>query len=166
VTGATGKTGGAVVAYALDHKIPPPIVFAIIAIAMWAVAQLEPAVLIDRTLRLGAAGIFGLSGLAILALGVLAFRKAKTTIDPVRIKSASSVVTGGVFRYTRNPMYVGFTTLLIGWAFYLTDLWTIPGPVVFILFITRFQIIPEERAMSLKFGREYDEYRKRVRRWL
>jgi protein-S-isoprenylcysteine O-methyltransferase Ste14 len=63
-------------------------------------------------------------------------------------------------------MYVGLTAELLGWAVWLSNPWVFLGPVAFMLYITRFQIIPEERAMSLKFGRDYDEYRKRVRRWL
>ena len=133
---------------------------------MWIVAPLEPAVRIDRDLRLAVAGIIALSSLIVLALGILAFRKAKTTIDPVRIDLASSVVTHGVFRYTRNPMYVGLTGLLLGWGVLLAAPWGLLGPAAFVLFINRFQIIPEERVMASKFGRDYEEYHKRVRRWM
>jgi len=98
--------------------------------------------------------------------GMLAFRRAKTTINPVQIDAASSVVSNGVFRYTRNPMYVGLTAALTSWAVWLAVPWTLLGPVVFALFIHRFQILPEERVMSARFGREYDEYRLRVRRWM
>ncbi len=150
----------------LEHKIPPPILVPVIGAAMWAVAQLRPSLPIDRNLRLVAAMPFVLSGLSFLALGVLAFWKAKTTIDPVRIEAASSFVSDGVYRYTRNPMYVGFAGLLVGWALYLAVPYALFGPVGFTLFINLFQIIPEERVMSSKFGRDYDEYRKRVRRWL
>jgi protein-S-isoprenylcysteine O-methyltransferase Ste14 len=75
-------------------------------------------------------------------------------------------VTGGIFRYTRNPMYVGFTSLLVGWACYLSVPWLLFEPIAFAIFITRFQIIPEERVMSVKFGQDYTDYRQRVRRWL
>jgi protein-S-isoprenylcysteine O-methyltransferase Ste14 len=150
----------------LEHKIPPPILVIMIGLAMWAASRLAPAIANSRDLSLVLAGIFGLLGFSMLGSGFLAFRKAKTTIDPVRIESASSVVTGGIFAYTRNPMYVGFTALLVAWASYLAIPWTLLGPVFFVLFITRFQIIPEERVMSSKFGPAYDEYRKHVRRWL
>jgi len=86
--------------------------------------------------------------------------------SPLEPEAATSLVTGGIYRYTRNPMYVGFAALLLGWAVYLAVPWVLLGPVAFILFITRFQIIPEERALSSKFGRQYGEYQERVRRWL
>ncbi len=150
----------------LEHKIPPPILAILIGLAMGAASWMAPPIAIERYLRLFLPGILGLLGCSFLASGFLAFQKARTTIDPVRIDAASSVVTGGIFAYTRNPMYVGFTSLLLAWASYLAIPWTILGPIFFALFITRFQIIPEERVMSAKFGPTYDEYRKRVRRWL
>ncbi len=150
----------------LEHKIPPPILVILIGLVMWATSWLAPVIEVSRDLRLGLAGIFGLLGFALLASGFLAFQKARTTIDPVRIEAASSMVTSGIFTYTRNPMYVGFTALLLAWSTYLAIPWTLLGPLFFVLFITRFQIIPEERVMSAKFGPAYDNYRKRVRRWL
>jgi len=99
-------------------------------------------------------------------LGVRAFRQAKTALDPTTPEKASSVVTNGIFSYTRNPMYLGLTAVLVGWAVWLSVPWVLLGPVTLMLYLTRFQIIPEERIMSSKFGRNYDEYRKRVRRWL
>ena len=150
----------------LEHKVPPPIVVAAIGAAMWAAARLAPALEIEDSLRLAIGGAIALLGLVVTVLGVLAFRQAKTTIDPVNITAASSLVTGGVFQHTRNPMYVGFTIALVGWAMYLAVPWVLLGPIVFVLFVTRFQIVPEERVMSSKFGQEYSSYRERVRRWL
>jgi protein-S-isoprenylcysteine O-methyltransferase Ste14 len=63
-------------------------------------------------------------------------------------------------------MYLGLTAVLVGWAVWLSVPWLFVGPAALMLFLTRFQIIPEERVMSAKFGRDYDDYRKRVRRWL
>jgi protein-S-isoprenylcysteine O-methyltransferase Ste14 len=101
-----------------------------------------------------------------VVLGMLAFRRAKTTINPVNIGAASSIVTSGVYRYTRNPMYVGLALMLVSWAVHIAVPFTLVGPVVFMLFITRFQIIPEERVLTSKFGGEYRKYQERVRRWL
>ena len=150
----------------LENKIPPPIVCLIVAIAMWMTATLSSAISIEHTLRLAVAILFGVFGLVIASLGFRAFGAAKTTISPVNIEAASSLVTSGVYRYTRNPMYVGLTSLLIAWAVYLAAPLTILGPLAFVLYITRFQIIPEERALSRIFGRSYDDYRAQVRRWL
>lgn len=152
--------------HALEHKVPPPIVAALVGAAMWAAARIAPALQIEGNLRFAIAGAFFLLGVIVTALGFMAFRRAKTTINPLEPEAATSLVTGGIYRYTRNPMYVGFAALLLGWAVYLAVPWVLLGPVAFILFITRFQIIPEERALSSKFGREYGEYQERVRRWL
>ena len=150
----------------IEHKIPPPILVIMVGLAMLAGTWHASPIDISGELRLFLTVLLGIIGVGLLAAGFLAFRKAETTIDPVRIEAASTVVTGGIFAYTRNPMYVGFTALLLALASYLAVPWTLLGPVFFVLFITRFQIIPEERAMSAKFGLAYDEYRKRVRRWL
>ena len=94
------------------------------------------------------------------------FWRNKTTINPVDLESASALVTSGVFRFSRNPMYVGFTAMLVGWAVCLAAPWALVGPVAFVLFTNRFQIIPEERVMRDKFGQAYDDYQAQVRRWI
>jgi len=94
------------------------------------------------------------------------FWRNKTTISPVDLESASALVTSGVFRFSRNPMYVGFTAMLVGWAVCLAAPWALVGPVAFVLFTNRFQIIPEERVMRDKFGQAYDDYQAQVRRWI
>ena len=152
--------------HALEHRIPPPLVFALVGAAMWAVARVTPAMEIAGGLRIAAAAILALFGLFIAVQGFAAFGRAKTTVNPVNIEAASALVTDGVFRYTRNPMYVGLAALLAGWAIYLAAPWAFLGPVAFALFITRFQIIPEERVLRAKFGGDYDTYLQQVRRWL
>jgi protein-S-isoprenylcysteine O-methyltransferase Ste14 len=109
--------------------------------------------------------IFGVGILLILA-GVYAFQKAKTTVNPTKPAAASSVVTSGVYRLSRNPMYVGFLLALIGWATFLSH--TLPFLLLpaFVAYMNRFQISPEERALSAKFGDEYETYKQAVRRWL
>jgi protein-S-isoprenylcysteine O-methyltransferase Ste14 len=151
---------------ALENKVPPPIVALLIGTAMWAVARLSPLQEGESPLRLVTAYCLAGLGILVLALGVLAFRRANTTINPVKIEEASSIVTNGIYRYTRNPMYVGLALLLAGWAVHIAVPFVLLGPVVFILFITRFQIIPEERVLTSKFGGEYRKYQERVRRWL
>jgi protein-S-isoprenylcysteine O-methyltransferase Ste14 len=141
--------------HALEHKIPPPVVCLLVGALMWAATGVAPAIAIDRGLRLGLAGTLAALGLVAGASGFLAFGRAKTTIDPVKIDAASALVTDGVYRYTRNPMYLGLAALLAGWAVYLATPWTLLGPIAFALYITRFQILPEERAMTAKFGAAY-----------
>ena len=151
---------------ALENKVPPPIVALLIGAVMWAVERWSPLPEGGSPSRLAIS--FGLAGLGVLVvvLGMLAFRRAKTTINPVNIGAASSIVTSGIYRYTRNPMYVGLALMLVGWAVHIAVPFVLMGPVVFMLFITRFQIIPEERVLTSKFGGEYRKYQERVRRWL
>jgi protein-S-isoprenylcysteine O-methyltransferase Ste14 len=151
---------------ALELKVPPPLAALLFGVAMWAAARLLPAVDVPGQLRFAIASACAGIGVILAILGVWAFRQAKTTVNPVNPEKASSVVTGGVYSYTRNPMYVGLTALLVGWAIWLSAPWVFLGPVAFMLYLMRFQIIPEERIMSAKFGRDYDDYRNRVRRWL
>jgi len=150
----------------LELKVPPPIVAVVVGVAMWGVAHLLPAVQLAAQWRLMLAGLCAGFGVIVALLGVWAFRQAKTTVNPVTPEKASSVVTDGIFSYTRNPMYVGLTAELVGWAIWLSAPWALLGPVALMLYLTRFQIAPEERVMSSKFGGAYDDYRKRVRRWL
>ena len=151
---------------ALDNRIPPPIVVVLVGAIMWLAAFFTPYQVWPSAWRLVvAAGIFA-AGLIIGGSGIVAFGRAKTTIDPINLQAASVLVTGGIFRFSRNPMYVGFAGLLTAWAIYLAVPWTLIGVAAFVLYIWRFQILPEERVMSAKFGAAYSNYQSRVRRWL
>jgi len=98
--------------------------------------------------------------------GVVSFRRAKTTVNPLRPEASAALVSTGVYSFTRNPMYLGMALVLFAWAAYLSSIWSLVGPVLFALYITRFQIVPEERALERLFGASFAEYKKRVRRWL
>ena len=150
----------------LEHRIPPPIVGLLIGAAMWPIAKASPLVALSSQARWVIAALFVVAGLIITLLGGAAFRQAQTTVNPLKPESASTLVMVGVYRYTRNPMYVGFALVLIGWAVYLLAPLALVGPALFALFITRFQIMPEERALSAKFGQQFFEYQAQVRRWL
>jgi protein-S-isoprenylcysteine O-methyltransferase Ste14 len=150
----------------LENRIPPPIVVLVFGAVMWTAAGNAPRLGAGGAIRIGLAGLVFAAGLIMAGFGVRAFRRAATTIDPVHVDAASALVTAGIFRYSRNPMYVGFTAMLVAWAIFLGSPWGLLGPAMFVLFLTRFQIAPEERAMQAKFGTAYSEYQKRVRRWL
>jgi protein-S-isoprenylcysteine O-methyltransferase Ste14 len=150
----------------LELKVPPPIAAVLVGAAMWGAAHRLAAVDLTGQWRFAIAVVCAALGFVVAFSGFLAFHRAKTTVSPIHPQAASSVVTDGVYGYTRNPMYVGLTALLTGWAVWLSVPWLFLGPAALMLFLTRFQIVPEERVMSSKFGREFDEYRKRVRRWL
>ena len=150
----------------LDNRIPPPFMTMIVALAMWGATYLAPPLALGSGLRYALLAFFLVLGGLFGFPAFLAFGRAKTTIDPVNIDRASTIVTSGVYRFTRNPMYVGLTCLLLSWAAYLSTPWSLLGPLFFVAYITRFQILPEERAMQAKFGAEYSAYRSRVRRWI
>lgn len=114
----------------------------------------------------GLAVLVALAGAATCALGVLSFRRARTTVNPLAPERASALVAEGIYRYSRNPMYVGFAQLLLGWALWLGSLSALLVLPLFVLWMNRFQIAPEESALEQLFGDEYRRYRQSVRRWL
>jgi protein-S-isoprenylcysteine O-methyltransferase Ste14 len=97
---------------------------------------------------------------------VLAFRRAQTTVNPLTPQATSSLVTTGIYRYSRNPMYVGLLFVLAGWGCYLANGLALLVLPLFVASMTRWQIIPEERFMAAKFGAEFEAYKRSVRRWL
>ena len=116
--------------------------------------------------RLVAVAVLTAAGIAFDLLGLFAFGAARTTINPLRPERTSSLVTGGIYGVSRNPMYVGLALILLAWAVYLSALLPFAGPAIFALYITRFQIQAEERVLTGIFGEEYASYCSRVRRWL
>ena len=150
----------------LELKIPPPVIALLAALAMWAISRSTPLLGVPGNVRLLAAGTLALVGIASAVAGVVTFRRAGTTIHPHRPQETSALVISGVYRLSRNPMYVGLLFVLVAWSVFLSSAWSLLGPFAFVLYISRFQIIPEERVLSAKFGEAYDSYKARVRRWL
>jgi len=150
----------------LEAKVPPPAVAAVVALAMWCISLVASPVQMPAALRLAACAAVALVGLAFSAAGIVSFRRAHTTVNPTKPEAASSLVTSGIYRVTRNPMYVGLSFVLVAWAVFLASPWALVGVLAFVLYIGRFQIEPEERALSKRFGAEYAAYQARVRRWL
>lgn len=150
----------------LELKVPPPIVALILALLMWLTPAVAGLVQIPLTTRVLGAVVLACIGQGIGFAGVAAFRRAKTTVNPVKANLASSLVVQGVYRWTRNPMYVGFLLTLLGWTVFLANPFALLWVALFVLYITRFQIIPEERVLVSLFGDEYEAYRERVRRWV
>jgi protein-S-isoprenylcysteine O-methyltransferase Ste14 len=150
----------------LHNKIPPPLVGVLVALAMCLASSVGPAWAFSPVARNVAVAIFVVAGLTFDVLGLLAFRAARTTANPLKPERASALVTGGIYRLTRNPMYVGTCCILLAWAVYLSALLPFAGPAVFAMYMTRFQIQPEEQALSQLFGEQYAQYTARVRRWL
>lgn len=150
----------------LETKIPPPILTAIFAILMWLASSFSNNALLGNELRATMSVICFVVGFSIAALGIVGFIRAKTTINPLEPKETTSLVSSGIYMYTRNPMYLGLFLGLVGWGVYLSSIYALALPFLFILTINRLQIIPEERALESKFRSKYIEYKSRVRRWV
>ena len=150
----------------LENRIPPPVLLLFVAIVMFITEWIFGPISIEPIMRYSVIFVFFLVALLLGPFAILAFRRNQTTIDPVHIERASKLVISGPFRYSRNPMYTSMVALLIAWAFYLANPWAALGPILFAFYIWRFQIIPEERAMRTKFGTDYQNYSRAVRRWI
>ena len=150
----------------LELKVPPPAAALLAALAMWLVAYGLDGLSFALPERRAVSIVLAASGIAISAAGTWSFWRARTTINPTRPDAASSLVATGVFRFTRNPMYLGLFLVLAGWAAHLANAAALAGPLLFALYVTRFQILPEERALATKFGPEFDAYKIRTRRWI
>jgi protein-S-isoprenylcysteine O-methyltransferase Ste14 len=135
----------------LELKVPPLAVGALLAALMWLVSRLVPG--------------FNF-GAMIIVLGMASFKRAKTTINPMKPESSSSLVISGIYKLSRNPMYLGFLLVLVGWAVLLSNALAFVFVPAFIFYMNRFQIDPEEKALAGKFGQEFLDYKSRVRRWL
>lgn len=150
----------------LEHRIPPPLVGATIGALMWASAYAGLPLPMPPTMRHSLVALLVVAGLGFDLSALRAFRAHRTTVNPLSPERASAMVTGGVYGWSRNPMYVGMALILTAWALYLAAWLPLLGPAVFVAYITWFQIIPEERALRQLFGAEFDAYAERVRRWL
>jgi protein-S-isoprenylcysteine O-methyltransferase Ste14 len=150
----------------LDNKVPPPAAALLIAATMWHLSAYEPALSLSAEMSEILVLFLVIVGVSFDVCGLLAFRQLKTTINPMSPNKTSALVTGGIYRLSRNPMYVGLFLFLMAWAIQLSMLWPFIGPVLFVIYINRFQITPEERVMESKFGDEYSVYKNKVRRWL
>jgi protein-S-isoprenylcysteine O-methyltransferase Ste14 len=150
----------------LETRVPPPVVLLIAALLAWGISRAWPGmeVLIParRALYWTLAGL----GLAVAAAGVLEFFRAGTTVNPMRPAKVSSLVTSGIYRFTRNPMYVGDVLILAAVVVFFANPLCLAAVALFIAWMNVLQIPAEERALRERFGEAYDAYRARVRRWI
>jgi protein-S-isoprenylcysteine O-methyltransferase Ste14 len=151
---------------ALELRIPPPVVALALALLMWLTSGVAGIVEVSFAARVLCAVALVCIGQGISIAGMIAFHRAKTTVNPIKASSASSLVTGSVYSLTRNPMYLGLLLTLVAWTVFLASPFAVLWVAVYVAYITRFQIVPEERVLSALFGAEYETYSERVRRWL
>jgi protein-S-isoprenylcysteine O-methyltransferase Ste14 len=107
-----------------------------------------------------------LAGIALNAAPKRQFRRAGTTVNPMRPGNSTQLVQSGLHRWSRNPMYLGHAVILLGAAMLLANAFAFVAMPLYVFYVTRFQIVPEERALQARFGQAYRDYRRRVRRWL
>ncbi len=150
----------------LELRLPPVVLVLIVAMMMWALAFAVPSLAVTVPVAGGLAMGFIMAGAAFALLGVYEFKQASTTVDPRCPDKSASLVVSGVYRLSRNPMYLGFLLLLLGWACYLQHYLPFLLVPVFVLYINRFQIRPEERYMQQKFAADFTAYVSRVPRWV
>lgn len=150
----------------LELKIPPVLVTVVFAALMWLISRLTPGVTLPATLKLTCLLVFAAAGAFIGLSAVVSFRKAQTTVNPLTPEACSSLVDSGVFKFSRNPMYLALLFALAAWALFLGNIYSLALNGLFVAYMNRFQIRPEERALEAAFGDVFIEYRRRVRRWL
>jgi protein-S-isoprenylcysteine O-methyltransferase Ste14 len=151
---------------ALELKIPPVALALAFTAIMWVITKYGPAWTLEMPWGTAVALMCYGAGCSVALAGVVAFRLAKTTVDPRTPEAAAALVTTGVYRYSRNPMYLGLLLVLIGWAIDLSHVLAFALLPLFVFYLNRFQIDPEEQALLAKFGGQFSAYTRVVRRWL
>ncbi len=149
----------------LELRVPPVAVAAVAAGLMWIIAWALPDATLALPGRVPATVLAALTGVVVAVAGVVEFRRAQTTVNPLRPDAASSLVRGGIYKMTRNPMYLGLALVLLGWGIFLANPVSLAVLFAFVGYLNRFQIIPEEKALESRFGEAFAAYRKAVARW-
>lgn len=150
----------------LELKAPPLLLVPIVALLMWLTADVGSLYELLTPWRLVAFVLATVLGAYFAVSGLVAFRQARTTVNPQCPQKTKALVTTGVYRYTRNPMYLSFVIFLGGFAILLGSTWALLWVFGLVLYLIQFQIKPEERALQQQFSSEFTAYRQRVRRWL
>lgn len=150
----------------LETRIPPPVVMLLLAAGMWAFASQTTVSGFDLPRADAIAAAVAVAGLMLNLWPKHLFGRAATTVNPMRPGNSTCLVTTGVYRLTRNPMYLGHALMLLGWGLHLENAIALSAVPMYALYITRFQIRAEERVLGIRFPLAYATYRTRVRRWL
>lgn len=150
----------------LNLRIPPPLVALTFAIMMWFLSKFGPEIQWRPVFAHASSAILIAMAIVFDVFALIAFWSSKTTINPLRPESTSSLVTSGIYKITRNPMYVGLALFLLAWAVYLSSFMALMCIPFFIAYIHRFQIVCEEKVLMQRFGRAFEEYKAKVRPWL
>ena len=148
----------------MKTKIPPPLVTLIFGSLIFLTKNIFPEIKVANNIALGS--LFILFGILIASLSIGLFRKYRTTITPINPKGATKLITSGIYKFSRNPMYFSLLLLLIGISIMTNPIGGSIFIPLFILYLNLFQILPEEKAMTDLFKDEFLEYKDSVRRWI
>ena len=150
----------------LEMRVPPLVVTLCGALAMLATDVLWPDSRVSWMQQPWLALLLLAVGIGVALAGVLAFRRQRTSVNPLHGDGVATLVGQGVYRWTRNPMYLGFVLWLLSLAFWLGHAAVLAVPLLVVVWLTRWQIVPEERLLAQRFGQGYHDYCARVRRWI
>jgi protein-S-isoprenylcysteine O-methyltransferase Ste14 len=150
----------------LRLRIPPLAVVALAGGLAWITARIVPAWSFEFAAQAGLTATFVLLGITCSLLGVASFRLARTTVNPMTPHASTALVVSGIYRVTRNPMYLGFLFLLLAQIVWLANPVALLVAPAFVVYLNRFQIVPEEIALRNRFGAEFNAYAAHVRRWI
>ena len=145
-------------------KIPPPILVLILVVSSFLSSKKIDVIHIPHQTLVSI--LILLIGILILIIPVTNFIKYKTTIDPIEFKKVNKLVTSGIYKYSRNPMYLGLLLIVISSSILYLNIYSVSTPIFFYYWINRFQIQREEIFLTEKFGKEYLLYMTRTRRWI
>lgn len=150
----------------MTQRIPPVLVVIVAGLLVWAIARYASFPSFAIPGKNLVAVLLAAFGAVITALGVASFGRAKTTVNPLHPEQATALVADGVYRFTRNPMYLGFAVVLLAWVVYLSAWPAMLVVAAYIAYMGQFQIKAEERALEVRFGEAFTDYKRSVRRWL
>lgn len=146
-------------------KVPPVVVFLVFGVLMYGLARFLPVGYFDFFGR--SYLMYALFAMAAVVgfISVAQFFRSKTTVDPMNPAKVSKLVTGGLYQYSRNPMYLALLLLLLVLGLYLGNAFNVLVAAGFVMYMNKFQIIPEENVLLDMFGKDYAQYCTLVRRW-
>jgi protein-S-isoprenylcysteine O-methyltransferase Ste14 len=147
-------------------RIPPPLVAFTFALAMWVTSIAISGATLESELLMPLSLLILVAGLSVNILAVMTFRRGKTTINPLKPDTASQLMRTGIYRMSRNPMYLGMLLMLSAWALWLGNLFNLAALPLFVWYMTMFQIIPEELALAELFPEEFSTFKAQIRRWI
>lgn len=150
----------------MKNKIPPPILTVLAIAAIWAIAKFSPFTKVVFPYQNLVAYAVAAIGIIILVNAGILFKSKKTTVNPFAPQKTSAIVGTGIYKLSRNPMYLGMLLVIIAAGIWSGAILSLAPILIFFIYITRSQILPEEKALEEKFGQAYLDYKSRVRRWI